>query len=144
MEYPNPISIVRSAITIPLLFKMRPEKITFTEVAGLYRTTDPKLKEYNNLLKEDQEFKKELNSFFLLVEDKCDKFDIINDNNLYSKICIKLLEPYIKDYADPEDEVFLDPHTMIDFNRIKNSVEIPQTIIDMIDKFKGIRLLLEV
>lgn len=144
MEYPNPISVVRSAITIPLLFKIRPEKITFTEVAGLYKTTDPKLKEYNNLLKEDQEFKKELNSFFLLVENKCDKFDIVNDNNLYFKICIKLLEPYIKEYIDPEDEVFLDPYTMIDFNRVKNSVEIPQTIIDMIDKFKGIRLLLEV
>lgn len=144
MEYPNPISVVRSAITIPLLFKMRPEKITFTEIAGLYRTTDPKLKEYNNLLNEDQKFKKELNSFFLLVEDKCDKFNIINDNNLYFKICIKLMEPYIQDYADPEDEVFLDPYTMIDFNRVKNSIEIPQTIIDMIAKFKGMRLLLEV
>lgn len=144
MEYPNPISVVRNAITIPLLFKMRPEKITFTDVAGLYKTTDPKLKEYNNLLKKDQEFKRQLNAFFLLVKDKCDKFDIINDNNLYSKICIKLLEPYIKDYIDPEDGVFLDPYTMIDFNRVKNSVEIPQTIIDMIDKFKGIRLLLEV
>ena len=144
MEYPNPISVVRNAITIPLLFKMRPEKITFTDVAGLYRTTDPKLKEYNNLLKEDQEFKRQLNAFFLLVKDKCDKFDIINDDNLYSKICIKLMEPYIQDYADPEDAVFLNPYTMIDFNRVKNSIEIPQTIIDMIDKFKGIRLLLEV
>lgn len=144
MEYPNPISVVRSAITIPLLFKMRPEKITFTDVAGLYRTTDPKLKEYNNLLKEDQEFKKQLNAFFNLVSDKCQYFNIIDDNNLYNKICIKLLEPYLKDYIDPEDEVFLDPYTMIDFNRVKNSVEIPQTIIDMIDKFKGIRLLLEV
>lgn len=144
MEYPNPISVIRSAITIPLLFKMRPEKITFTDVAGLYRTTDPKLKEYNNLLKEDQEFKKQLNAFFNLVSDKCQYFNIIDDNNLYNKICIKLLEPYLKDYIDPEDEVFLDPYTMIDFNRVKNSVEIPQTIIDMIDKFKGIRLLLEV
>lgn len=144
MEYPNPISVVRSAITIPLLFKMRPEKITFTDVAGLYKTTDPKLKEYNNLLKEDQEFKKQLNAFFNLVSDKCQYFNIIDDNNLYNKICIKLLEPYLKDYIDPGDEVFLDPYTMIDFNRVKNSVEIPQTIIDMIDKFKGIRLLLEV
>ena len=144
MEYPNPISVIRSAITIPLLFKMRPEKITFTDVAGLYRTTDPKLNEYNNLLKEDQEFKRHLNAFFLLVKDKCDKFDIINDDNLYSKICIKLLEPYIQDYADPEDAIFLNPYSMIDFNRVKNSVEIPQTIIDMIEKFKGMRLLLEV
>lgn len=144
MEYPNPISVVRSAITIPLLFKMRPEKITFTDVAGLYRTTDPKLKEYNNLLKEDQEFKRQLNAFFNLVSDKCQYFNIIDDNNLYNKICIKLLEPYLKDYIDSGDEVFLDPYTMIDFNRVKNSVEIPQTIIDMIDKFKGIRLLLEV
>lgn len=144
MEYPNPISVVRSAITIPLLFKMRPDKITFTDVAGLYRTTDPKLKEYNNLLKEDQEFKKQLNAFFNLVSDKCWDFDITDDNDLYNKICIKLLEPYIQDYADPEDGVFLDDYDMIDFNRVKNSVEIPQTIIDMIDKFKGIRLLLEV
>lgn len=144
MEYPNPISVVRNAITIPLLFKMRPEKITFTNVAGLYRTTDPKLKEYNNLLKEDQKFKKQLNAFFNLVSDKCQYFNIIDDDNLYNKICIKLLEPYLKDYIDPEDEVFLDPYTMIDFNRVKNSIEIPQTIIDMIDKFKGIRLLLEV
>lgn len=144
MEYPNPISVVRSAITIPLLFKMRPEKITFTDVAGLYRTTDPKLKEYNNLLKEDQKFKRQLNAFFNLVSDKCQYFNIIDDDNLYNKICIKLLEPYLKDYIDPEDEVFLDPYTMIDFNRVKNSIEIPQTIIDMIDKFKGIRLLLEV
>lgn len=144
MEYPNPISVVRSVITIPLLFKMRPEKITFTDVAGLYRTTDPKLKEYNNLLKEDQEFKKELNAFFNLVSDKCQYFNIIDDDNLYNKICIKLLGPYLKDYIDPEGEVFLDPYTMIDFNRVKNSIEIPQTIIDMIDKFKGIRLLLEV
>lgn len=144
MEYPNPISVVRSAITIPLLFKMRPEKITFAEIAGLYRTIDPKLKEYNNLLKEDQEFKKQLNAFFNLVSDKCQYFNIIDDDNLYNKICIKLLEPYLKDYIDPEDEVFLDPYTMIDFNRVKNSVETPQTIIDMIDKFKGMRLLLEV
>ena len=144
MEYPNPISVVRSAITIPLLFKMRPEKITFTDVAGLYRTTDPKLKEYNNLLKEDQEFKKQLNAFFNLVSDKCWDFDLTDDDDLYNKICIKLLEPYIQDYTDPEDEVFLDDHDMIDFNRVKNSVEIPQTIIDMINKFKGIRLLLEV
>lgn len=144
MEYPNPISVVRSAITIPLLFKMRPEKITFAEIAGLYRTIDPKLKEYNNLLNEDQEFKKQLNAFFNLVSDKCWDFDITDDDDLYNKICIKLLEPYIQDYADPEDEVFLDDYDMIDFNRIKNSVEIPQTIIDMIDKFKGMRLLLEV
>ena len=144
MEYPNPISVVRSAITIPLLFKMRLEKITFTDVAGLYRTTDPKLKEYNNLLKEDQEFKKQLNAFFNLVSDKCWDFDLTDDDDLYNKICIKLLEPYIQDYTDPEDEVFLDDHDMIDFNRVKNSVEIPQTIIDMINKFKGIRLLLEV
>lgn len=144
MEYPNPISVVRSAITIPLLFKMRPEKITFAEIAGLYRTIDPKLKEYNNLLKEDQEFKKQLNAFFNLVSDKCWDFDITDDDDLYNKICIKLLEPYIQDYADPEDEVFLDDYDMIDFNRVKNSVEIPQTIIDMIDKFKGMRLLLEV
>lgn len=144
MEYPNPISVVRSAITIPLLFKMRPEKITFAEIAGLYRTIDPKLKEYNNLLKEDQEFKKQLNTFFNLVSDKCWDFDLTNDDDLYNKICIKLLEPYIQDYADPEDEVFLDDYDMIDFNRVKNSIEIPQTIIDMIDKFKGMRLLLEV
>ena len=144
MEYPNPISVVRSAITIPLLFKMRPEKITFAEIAGLYRTIDPKLKEYNNLLKEDQEFKKQLNAFFNLVSDKCWDFDITDDDDLYNKICIKLLEPYIQDYADPEDEIFLDDYDMIDFNRVKNSVEIPQTIIDMIDKFKGMRLLLEV
>lgn len=144
MEYPNPISVVRSAITIPLLFKMRPEKITFTEVAGLYRTTDPKLKEYNKLLEEDQEFKKELNSFFALVRDKCQMFNINDDDNLYHKICIKLMDPYIQDYADSEDEVFLDSYDIIDFNRVKNSIEIPQTIIDMIDKFKGIRLLLEV
>lgn len=144
MKYPNPISVVRSAITIPLLFKMGPEKITFAEIAGLYRTIDPKLKEYNNLLKEDQEFKKQLNTFFNLVSDKCWDFDLTNDDDLYNKICIKLLEPYIQDYADPEDEVFLDDYDMIDFNRVKNSVEIPQTIIDMIDKFKGMRLLLEV
>nr|DAT03617.1 MAG TPA: hypothetical protein [Caudoviricetes sp.] len=144
MEYPNLISVVRSAITIPLLFKMRPEKITFAEIAGLYRTIDPKLKEYNNLLNEDQEFKKQLNAFFNLVSDKCWDFDITDDDDLYNKICIKLLEPYIQDYADPEDEVFLDDYDMIDFNRVKNSVEIPQTIIDMIDKFKGMRLLLEV
>lgn len=144
MEYPNPISVVRSAITIPLLFKMRSEKITFTDVAGLYKTTDPKLKEYNNLLKEDQEFKKQLNAFFNLVSDKCWDFDITDDDDLYNKICIKLLEPYIQDYADTEDEVFLNDYDMIDFNRVKNSVEIPQTIIDMIDKFKGMRLLLEV
>nr|DAR93491.1 MAG TPA: hypothetical protein [Caudoviricetes sp.] len=144
MEYPNPISVVRSAITIPLLFKMRPEKITFTDVAGLYKTTDPKLKEYNTLLKEDQEFKKELNSFFNLVGDKYWNFDSTDNKDLYKKICIKLLEPYIQDYANPKDEVFLDDYDMIEFNRVKNSVEIPQTIIDMIDKFKGIRLLLEV
>lgn len=144
MEYPNPISVVRSAITIPLLFKMRPEKITFAEIAGLYRTINPKLKEYNNLLKEDQEFKKQLNAFFNLVSDKCWDFDITDDDDLYNKICIKLLEPYIQDYAGPEDEVFLDDYDMIDFNKVKNSVEIPQTIIDMIDKFKGMRLLLEV
>lgn len=143
MEYPNPISVVRSAITIPLLFKMRPDKITFTEVTGLYKTTDPKLKEYNKLLEEDQKFKKELNSFFKLVSDKCWDFDL-TDDDIYNKICIKLLEPYIQDYADPEDEVFLDNYDMIDFNRVKNSIEIPQTIIDMIDKFKGMRLLLEV
>lgn len=143
MEYPNPISVVRSAITIPLLFKMRPEKITFAEIAGLYRTIDPKLKEYNKLLEEDQKFKKELNSFFKLVSDKCWDFDL-TDDDIYNKICIKLLEPYLKDYIDPEDEVFLDVYDMIDFNRVKNSIEIPQTIIDMIDKFKGMRLLLEV
>lgn len=144
MEYPNPISVVRSAITIPLLFKMRPEKITFTDIAGLYRTTDPKLKEYNKLLEEDQKFKKELNSFFVLVRDKCQMFNVNDDANFYDKVCIKLLEPYTQDYADPEDEVFLDSYDMIDFNRVKNSIEIPQTIIDMIDKFKGIRLLLEI
>lgn len=144
MEYPNPISVVRSAITIPLLFKMRPEKITFAEIVGLYRTIDPKLKEYNNLLKEDQEFKKQLNAFFNLVSDKCWDFDITDDDDLYNKICIKLLEPYIQDYTDPEDEVFLDDYDMIDFDRVKNSIEIPQTIINMIDKFKGMRLLLEV
>lgn len=144
MEYPNLISVVRSAITIPLLFKMRPEKITFAEIAGLYRTTDPKLKEYNNLLKEDQEFKKELNAFFLVVRNKCQFFNIIDDNNFYDKICIKLLEPYIQEYIAPEDRVFINNYDMIDFNRVKNSIEVPQTIIDIIDKFKGIRLLLEV
>lgn len=143
MEYPNPISVVRSATSVPLLAALRPEKITFTEVVGMYRTTDPKIKEYSKLLDEDLEFGKLLNSFFLQVKDKCWNFNIIDDDNFYNKICIKLLEPYILD-PNSIDEIFMGDDSLIDFNRVKNSITVPQNIIDMIDKFKGLRLLLEV
>lgn len=142
MEYPNPISVVRNATSVPLLTALRPEKITFVDVAGMYKTTDPKIKEYSKFLDEDLEFGKLLNSFFLQVKDKFEMFNIMDVNNFYEKICIKLLEPYILE--NQEDEIFMDGYQLIDFNRVKNSIIVPQNIIDMIDKFKGLRLLLEV
>ena len=142
MEYPNPISVVRNATSVPLLTALRPEKITFVDVAGMYKTTDPKIKEYSKLLDEDLEFGRLLNSFFLQVKDKFEMFNIVDVNNFYEKICIKLLETYILE--NQEDEIFMDGYQLIDFNRVKNSITVPQNIIDMIDKFKGLRLLLEV
>lgn len=142
MEYPNPISVVRNATSVPLLTALRPEKITFVDVAGMYKTTDPKIKEYSKFLDEDLEFGKLLNSFFLQVKDKFEMFNIVDVNNFYEKICIKLLEPYILE--NQEDEIFMDGYQLIDFNRVKNSITVPQNIINMIDKFKGLRLLLEV
>lgn len=142
MEYPNPISVVRNATSVPLLTALRPEKITFIDVAGMYKTTDPKIKEYSKLLDEDLEFGRLLNSFFLQVKDKFEMFNIVDVNNFYEKICIKLLETYILE--NQEDEIFMDGYQLIDFNRVKNSITVPQNIIDMIDKFKGLRLLLEV
>lgn len=142
MEYPNPISVVRNATSVPLLTALRPEKITFVDVAGMYKTIDPKIKEYSKFLDEDLEFGKLLNSFFLQVKDKFEMFNIMDVNNFYEKICIKLLEPYILE--NQEDEIFMDGYQLIDFNRVKNSITVPQNIIDMIDKFKGLRLLLEV
>lgn len=143
MEYPNPISVVRNATSVPLLTALRPEKITFIDVVGMYKTIDPKIKEYSKLLDEDLEFGRLLNSFFLQVRDKCWNFSITDDDNFYDKICIKLLEPYILD-SNSLDEIFMGDESLIDFNRIKNSITVPQNIIDMIDKFKGLRLLLEV
>ena len=142
MEYPNPISVVRNATSVPLLTALRPEKITFVDVAGMYKTTDPKIKEYSKFLDEDLEFGRLLNSFFLQVKDKFEMFNIVDVNNFYEKICIKLLEPYILE--NQEDEIFMDGYQLIDFNRVKNSITVPQNIIDIIDKFKGLRLLLEV
>ena len=142
MEYPNPISVVRNATSVPLLTALRPEKITFVDVAGMYKTTDPKIKEYSKLLDEDLKFGRLLNSFFLQVKDKFEMFNIVDVNNFYEKICIKLLETYILE--NQEDEIFMDGYQLIDFNRVKNSITVPQNIIDMIDKFKGLRLLLEV
>lgn len=142
MEYPNPISVVRNATSVPLLTALRPEKITFVDVAGMYKTTDPKIKEYSKFLDEDLEFGRLLNSFFLQVKYKFEMFNIVDVNNFYEKICIKLLEPYILE--NQEDEIFMDGYQLIDFNRVKNSITVPQNIIDIIDKFKGLRLLLEV
>ena len=142
MEYPNPISVVRNATSIPLLTTLRPEKITFIDVVGMYKTIDLKVKEYSKLLDEDLEFGRLLNSFFLQVRDKCWNFSITDDDNFYDKICIKLLEPYILE--NQEDEIFMDDDSLIDFNRVKNSISVPQNIINMIDKFKGLRLLMEV
>lgn len=142
MEYPNPISVVRNATSIPLLTTLIPEKITFIDVVGMYKTIDPKVKEYSKLLDEDLEFGRLLNSFFLQVRDKCWNFNITDDDNFYDKICIKLLEPYILE--NQEDEIFMDDDSLIDFNRVKNSISVPQDIINIIDKFKGLRLLMEV
>lgn len=142
MEYPNPISVVRNATSIPLLTALKPEKITFIDVVGMYKTTDPKVKEYSKLLDEDLEFGRLLNSFFLQVKNKFEMFNIVDINNFYEKICIKLIEPYILE--NQEDEIFMDGYQLIDFNRVKNSITIPQNIIDIIDKFKALRLLLEV
>lgn len=142
MEYPNPISVVRNTTSVPLLTALRPEKITFIDVVVMYKTTDPKVKEYSKLLDEDLEFGRLLNSFFLQVKNKFEMFNIVDINNFYEKICIKLIEPYILE--NQEDEIFMDGYQLIDFNRVKNSITIPQNIIDMIEKFKGMRLLLEV